>query len=74
MKVVLLYPNILNFTFQNVKNLKYKKFLIDFHNELGNFKQKKITLQNKINNRISITNYSNIPWAENLEYGCLSFW
>ena len=38
--VVLLYPDILNFTFQNVKNLKCKNFLIDFLDELGNFKQK----------------------------------
>ena len=34
------------FTFQNVKILKYKNFLIDFLDELDNFKQKKITLQN----------------------------
>ena len=39
--VVLLYPNILNYIFQNVKNLKCKNFLIDFLHELGNFKQKK---------------------------------
>ena len=39
--IVLLYPDILNFTFQNVKNLKCKIFLIDFLDELGNFKQKK---------------------------------
>ena len=38
--VVLLYPDISNFTFWNVKNLKCKNFLIDFLNELGNFKQK----------------------------------
>ena len=38
--VVLLYPDISNFTFQNVKNLKCKNFLIDFLVELGNFKQK----------------------------------
>ena len=44
--VVLLYPDISNFTFWNVKNLKCKIFLIDFLNELGNFKQKKFTLQN----------------------------
>ena len=40
--VVLLYPDILNFTFWNVKNLKCKNFLIDFLDELDNFKQKKI--------------------------------
>ena len=40
-KVVLLYPDISNFTFGNVKNLKCKIFLIDFLDELGNFKQKK---------------------------------
>ena len=39
--VVLLYPDISNFTFQNVKNFKCKIFLIDFLDELGNFKQKK---------------------------------
>ena len=39
--VVLLYPDILNFTFQNVQILKCKNFLIDFLDELGNFKQKK---------------------------------
>ena len=38
---MLLYPDISNFTFQNVKNLKYKNFLIDFLDELGNFKPKK---------------------------------
>ena len=38
--VVLLYPDISNFTFKNVK------YLIDFLDELGNFKQKKFTLQN----------------------------
>ena len=38
--VVLLYPDILNFAFWNVKNLKCKNFLIDFLDELGNFKQK----------------------------------
>ena len=38
--VVLLYSDISNFTFQNVKNLKCKNFLIDFLDELGNFKQK----------------------------------
>ena len=38
--VVLLYPDISNFTFWNVKNLKFKNFLIDFLNESGNFKQK----------------------------------
>ena len=43
--VVLLYPDISNFTFQNVKNLKYKIFLIDFLDELGNFKQKNFTHQ-----------------------------
>ena len=31
--------NILNFTFKNVKILKCKNILIDFLNELGNFKQ-----------------------------------
>ena len=41
---MLLYPDILNFTFQNVKNSKCKNFLIDFLDELGNFKQKKITV------------------------------
>ena len=40
--VVLLYSDILNFTFQNVKILKCKIFLINFLDELGNFKQKKI--------------------------------
>ena len=47
--VVLLYPdisNFMNFTFQNVKILKYKIFLINFLDELGNFKQKIFTLQN----------------------------
>ena len=39
--VVLLYPDISNFTFQNVKILKCKVFLINFLDELGNFKQKK---------------------------------
>ena len=39
--VVLLYPDISNFTFHNVKILKCKKFLINFLDELGNFKQKK---------------------------------
>ena len=43
---MLLYPDISNFTFQNVKILKCKIFLINFLDELGNFKQKKITLQN----------------------------
>ena len=38
--VVLLYPDISNFTFQNVKILKCKIFLINFLDELGNFKQK----------------------------------
>ena len=38
--VVLFYPDISNFTFWNVKNLKCKNFLIDFLDELGNFKQK----------------------------------
>ena len=38
--VVLLYPDISNFTFQNVKFLKYKFFLINFLDELGNSKQK----------------------------------
>ena len=38
--VVLLYPDILNFTFGNVKILKCKIFLIDFLDELDNFKQK----------------------------------
>ena len=39
--VVLPYPDISNFTFQNVKILKCKIFLINFLDELGNFKQKK---------------------------------
>ena len=44
---VLLYPDISNFTYQNVKNLKYKIFLLDFLDELGNSRQKKfLTLQN----------------------------
>ena len=38
--VVLLYPEISNFAFQNVKIFKCKIFLIDFLDELGNFKQK----------------------------------
>ena len=38
--VVLLYPDISNFTFQNVKISKCKNFLIDFLDELGDFKQK----------------------------------
>ena len=42
MVVLLYHPDISNFTFQNVKNLKCKIFLIDFLHELGNFKQKKI--------------------------------
>ena len=44
--VVLLYPDISNFTFQNVKILKCKIFLINFLDELGNFKQKIFTFQN----------------------------
>ena len=40
--VVLLFPDISNFAFWNAKNLKCKIFLIDFLDELGNFKQKKI--------------------------------
>ena len=39
--VVLFYPDISNFTFWNVKI-----FLIDFLDELGNFKQKNFILQN----------------------------
>ena len=39
-KVVLLYPDISNFTFWNVKIQNVKNFLIDFLDELGNFKQK----------------------------------
>ena len=47
--VVLLYPDISNFTFWNVKISKCKIFLINFLDELGNFKQKKIyTSQCKI--------------------------
>ena len=42
LKVVLLYTDISNFTFWNVKNFRCKNFLIDFLDELGNFKQKKI--------------------------------
>ena len=38
--VVLLFPDISNFAFWNAKNLKCKIFLIDFLDELGNFKQK----------------------------------
>ena len=38
--VALLYPDISNFTFKNVKNLKCKIFSIDFLDEIGNFKQK----------------------------------
>ena len=46
---MLLYPDISNFTFYNVKNLKCNIFLIDFLDKLGNFKQKKIyTLKCKI--------------------------
>ena len=44
--VVLFYPDISNFTFQNVKFLKCKIFNIDFLDELGNLKQKEFTLQN----------------------------
>ena len=40
--VVLFYPDISNFTFWNVKIKNVKIFLIDFLDELGNFKQKKI--------------------------------
>ena len=40
--VVLFYPDISNFTFWNVKFQNVKKFLIDFLDELGSFKQKKI--------------------------------
>ena len=40
--VVLLYSDILNFTFQNVKILKCKIFVSNFLDKLGNFKQKKI--------------------------------
>ena len=44
--VVLLYSDISNFTFQNVKILN---FFINFLDELGNFKQKKkFALQNVI--------------------------
>ena len=39
--VVLLYPDISNFTFQNVKISKCKFFFINFLDELGNFEQKK---------------------------------
>ena len=39
-KVVLFYPDISNFTFWNVKIWNVKIFLIDFLDELGNFKQK----------------------------------
>ena len=38
---MLLYPDNLNFTFQNVKILKCKIFLINFLDELSIFKQKK---------------------------------
>ena len=38
--VVLLYPDISNFTFLNVKILKCKISLINFLDELDNFKQK----------------------------------
>ena len=44
--VVLLYPDILNFTFQNVKNSKCKNFLIDFLDELSILSKKNFTLQN----------------------------
>ena len=44
--VVLLYPDISNFTFGNVKILKCKIFLINFLDELGNLKQNFFTLQN----------------------------
>ena len=37
--VVLLFADIWNFAFWNVKNLKRKNFLIDFLDELDNFKQ-----------------------------------
>ena len=38
--VVLFYPDISNFTFWNVKIQNVKNVLIDFLDELGNFKQK----------------------------------
>ena len=41
--VVLLYSDISNFTFWSVNILKCKNFVIGFLDELGNFKQKKIT-------------------------------
>ena len=40
---LLLYPDISNFTFQDVKILKCRIFLINFLDELGNFKQKNYT-------------------------------
>ena len=39
-RVVLLCPDISNFTFWNVKILKCNIFFIDFLDELGNFMQK----------------------------------
>ena len=41
--VVLLYSDISNLTFWSVNIFKRKNFLIGFLDELGNFKQKKIT-------------------------------
>ena len=41
LRLVILYPDISNFTLWNVKNLKCNFFLIHSSNELGNFKQKK---------------------------------
>ena len=40
--VVLFYPDISNFTSWNVKIQNVKKIFIDFLDELGNFKQKKV--------------------------------
>ena len=56
--VVLLYPDILNFTFQNVKDSKCKNVLIDFLDELGNFKQKNFYTSKC---RFFLTFYNNGP-------------
>ena len=69
-KVVLLYPDISNFTFWNVKNFRCKNFLIDFLNELGNFKQKKIyTSKCKFFLHIRTTD----PYSSQVTYILLNF-
>ena len=69
--VVFLYPDISNFTFQNVKNLKYKNFLIDFLDELGNLMQKNF-YTSKLQNVIFFTFYNNGP-IENISTSSLGY-